>query len=306
MAVKRTINEITTTATSIADTDNFGKQTSSDVTEKVAWSLMKSELILSRGSFYGFRIKNNVTDADHDIDISLGECSDITGVLNIKTTGTFVKRIDANWAEGTGNGGFPSGLALAASTAYYVFAIVKSDDSVDFGFDTSLTAANLLTDASAYTSYRRIGSIRTDSSENILAMYEIPGLGGGKHVYYADAISDLNIENPTTGSEQTLATSVPPGISVIGMYTVFNREIAGTGGVLEVLVRGGGQTVDIETGGGYHTTIAPLKNISTINLPVTNGNIYWYGTVISGSITTDNKISIKTFGWYDPLTNELF
>jgi len=70
-------------------------------------------------------------------------------------------------------GGFPSGLSLTADTAYYVYVIAKADGTVDAGFDSSITAANLLSDATGYTKYRRIATIRTDSASNIRAYKQI-------------------------------------------------------------------------------------------------------------------------------------
>lgn len=257
-----------------------------------------------KGSFYGFRISNNVSDLNHDIDISVGECSNISGSILIQTSSVFTKKIDVDWVEGTGEGGFPSALALTADTAYYVFAIVKIDETVDFGFDTSLTATNLLADATDYSSYRRIGCVLTNGSTNIRETYELPSLGGGKHVYYKTAVTNLDRDTPATGSEQTLATSVPPGVPVVGFYEILNIETAGTGATFELDVRGSGQTVTIESGGGFSDALSAIKRLSTIELPVSDGNIYWYGAA-TGVVTTDNRIMVKTMGWFDPLTNEL-
>ena len=69
-------------------------------------------------------------------------------------------------------GGLASGLTIAANTKYYIFALVnETKDSVDFGYDTSSTAAHLMVDenvvAAGYIYYRCIGSITTNSSSKI-------------------------------------------------------------------------------------------------------------------------------------------
>jgi len=86
-------------------------------------------------------------------------------IYTAESNSLFTKDITSNWAAGTGNGGFPSGLSLAVDTVYKVFLIVDTDtDTVDFGFDTSATAANLLADATAYDIYIQIGTVRTAAS----------------------------------------------------------------------------------------------------------------------------------------------
>lgn len=120
------------------------------------------------GYLYGLSISNNSVDAQHDIDIAAGGCRNSDNTASIVLSSAITKQIDQNWADGTGVGGFPSGLTLANSTWYRVFLIAKPDGTTDAGFDISATAANLLSDATGYTLYRRIGWVRTDGSANII------------------------------------------------------------------------------------------------------------------------------------------
>ncbi len=113
-------------------------------------------------------ITSNDSDADHDISVSVGVFTDSTNARTFETTSALVKQIDVNWAEGTAAGGFPTGLTLSADTWYHFFMIAKTDGTVDAGWDTSLTATNLLSDATGYTLFRRVASHLTDGSSNIL------------------------------------------------------------------------------------------------------------------------------------------
>lgn len=107
------------------------------------------------------------TDADHDAEIRTGACRDFADAQNISLTTNLTKRIDANWSAGDGNGGFPSALTLTADTVYHLFLIKDSaTGTVDAGWDSSQTAANLLSD-SGYDAYRLIGSQLMDGSANI-------------------------------------------------------------------------------------------------------------------------------------------
>lgn len=99
------------------------------------------------------------------IAITPGIAPTTTGSLyQVVLANSITKDITANWLVGSNNGGFPSGLSIAANTNYRVFIIVDTDtNTIDAGFDTSSTAANLLADATAYDEYLQVGTVRTDS-----------------------------------------------------------------------------------------------------------------------------------------------
>ena len=87
---------------------------------------------LPRGHLSGLELSNG-TDADHDINISAGECRGIDDDEDIVLS-AFTKQIDASWAAGTNAGGLASGVSLANNTWYHVFAI-KVGGNADVGFD---------------------------------------------------------------------------------------------------------------------------------------------------------------------------
>lgn len=151
-------------------------------------------------------IANNSTDSEHDIDITSGArlAQDKSGVLVLSSDLT--KQLDASWAQGDNSGGLSSSLSISADTWYYVFLIQITDSSgtfVDVGFDTDLEAANLITDHGV-EKYRRIGSILTDSSSNIIQFLQF----GNSFVWLA-GIQDVNSNNITV-TENTYTLSVPP------------------------------------------------------------------------------------------------
>lgn len=118
---------------------------------------------LPKGYKYGFTLSLD-TDTDHDILVAAGVARDNSDSVNIVGS-AMTKQIDATWAEGDDAGGLFSGT-VANSTTYYFFAIVKdSDSSVDYGFDTSSTAANI---PSGYTKYLLLDTLLTDDSANLI------------------------------------------------------------------------------------------------------------------------------------------
>lgn len=159
-------------------------------------------------------IISNGTDTDHDIDLAVGEAADSTNDQLMKTGSVIVKQIDADWVAGSAAGGFPSGLALTADTWYHHFVIKDvTGGTVDAGFDSSLTATNLLTDASDYTLFRRVGSVLTDSSSNILAFTQL-----ADYFLWADPPLDVNVTEDTTANLRVL--SVPSDLKSLAHINV--------------------------------------------------------------------------------------
>ncbi len=232
---------------------------------------------------------NNSTDSQHDIDISEGECSNNDNSGSISLSSTITKQIDANWSEGNNAGGFPSGLTLSANTWYHIFVIAKSDGTVDAGFDTSLTATNLLSDATSYIKYRRIGSVLTDGSSNIINGTWTESLSG-VFFRYNTRIQDARYQYIT--GVQTPTLSAPPNKLVqlstkgsrssTGAYVIINQTdesvlaptqdnctvgcITSTGGIdnSEILVRVDANS-QIRCNGTGSSTLLVLNTIGYID-----------------------------------------
>ena len=168
------------------------------------------------GHLFGLTLSNNAVDANNDIDISAGACRDAADAANIVLAAGITKQLDTAWAEGTGAGGLFSG-AKAISTWYHVHLIVKdADGTVDAGFDTSVTAANI---PAGWTAYRR-RAVRTDSSGNILAFHQ-----HGDHFVLDTAVQDVSNSGSTVGALATL--TVPLGVSVLVQLQVWGNGATG-------------------------------------------------------------------------------
>lgn len=163
------------------------------------------------GHLSGFQMANSTADSDHDIRISPGVCRDYiegngdssASLSRVASDGVLIKQIDADWVEGSAAGGFPSSLSLSIDTWYHVFVIGKSDGTVDAGFDTNLSAANLLADASDYSVYRRVGSVLTNATSNIIQFTQI-----GDQFWWDAPFNEYNQTNPGT-NEVNVTVRVP-------------------------------------------------------------------------------------------------
>lgn len=144
-------------------------------------------------------------------------------------------------------GGLASGLTIAANTKYYIFALInESKDSVDYGYDTSATAVNLMADenviAAGYIYYRCIGSVTTNSSSKIALgtlnlhdtsyigaapgdKYDVITLGASGSTYTApdDGYPNFNIFSTAVGHYIRLVSS--KGWILTAVAPAANQEI---------------------------------------------------------------------------------
>lgn len=160
-------------------------------------------------------IANNATDANNDIDFSGGVLQFFDGTGQAVAT-ALIKRLDANWAAGTNQGGLFTG-SKAADTTYHAFAIYNpTTNAYDAGFDTSVVAANR---PDGFTKYKRVGSILTNGSSNIIGFTQY-----GKWFKLKTMIINVATNNPGT-SAVAVTLSVPLNIQTIwdGYVSIFDE-----------------------------------------------------------------------------------
>ena len=151
-------------------------------------------------------ILSNDTDADHDINVTAGQARDKADANDMVLASEQTKRLDASWATGNDAGGLSSSLTIANTTWYHCF-IMEVSSTVEIGFDTSVTAANLIEDHSA-SKVRLVGSVLTNGSANILAFTQV-----SDEVAWDSAPTDYSVATTIVDTEQTF--SIPLGYSVI-------------------------------------------------------------------------------------------
>lgn len=157
-----------------------------------------------------FTLSNDSTNPNTVLDVAPGLAADSANAVWIQTSATFYGSTGGSWAAGAGTSGSPvnkmgTGLSVAASTWYHVFAIINGGAS-DIYFDTSVSAAN---QPSGTTAIRRLGSFKTDSNSHILAFSQV-----GDTFIWGVSPLDVNAQTPGSSSRTLYTLSVPPGISV--------------------------------------------------------------------------------------------
>jgi len=245
---------------------------------------------IPRGFIDGI-ITENDTDADHDIKFNIGKCRADTDDLTMSLTSALVKQIDANWAEGSNQGGFPSGLGLAIDTWYHLFIIGKTDGTLDAGFDTSLTASNLIADAapSGYSKYRRVGSVLTDGSSNIIGYSQ----KGDEFLWDAPPADIATAVQPITAVSYTLST--PDAVQTFAIQNYHVQAPAGAAVYVTSLDQ------DDETA---DASVGRASSRRGTTEQAVNGNIRTRTNTSSQVRVRSNQanttINAATVGWIDP------
>lgn len=167
----------------------------------------------------GAQLSNNAASPQTKVDVSVGSFDSPAG--EITNTSVFTKDISAAWTAGSGNGGLFSGT-VAANTVYHVFFIHSSQTGAsDYGFDTSVTAANTPYSGALQGTYRRIGSVLTDASGHIRAFHQ-----HGDEFWLDTPIKDVDVTNPGT-SAVTRTLTVPTGVQVAAIVNAVAYDSTG-------------------------------------------------------------------------------
>lgn len=235
-------------------------------------------------------------DADHDITISPGEARSelASSLVRILLDTAITKQIDANWVAGNDVGGFPSGLTLTADTWYHLFLIKNNTTGVvDAGFDTSLTATNLLADATGYTEFRYVDSRKTDGSSNIIAFFATEMAGGGIHVLLETMVQEFS-ESPPATTEQTKTLSfVPTDIRVEADITALYTHTA----AVHVLIDGADVTLPAASSTARTLTVSGGTNEQASRMRVLTNDS---AQIKYRSSSTSGTLSVYTYGYIIP------
>ena len=247
---------------------------------------------LGRSYLSGFKLSNDSGTPNTVLDIAAGSAVDSTNAVPIIGT-AFTKSTAGSWTAGTGNNGMGSGLTIAISTWYHVFAIINNG-VYDVYFDTSVTAANAPASTSAF---RRIGSFKTDGSAHIIAFIQ-----DGNLFQWLIPLQDITATNPGT-SAASYTLTVPTGIRVQAVVSACVRSAVDSTAAIGLL--SDLSTTDTAPSGTLSNfgTIAGLNTTSTLVISPAMMNVFTNTSAqvrarISASGAT-TVLGISTFGWID-------
>jgi hypothetical protein len=216
--------------------------------------------------------------------ISAGEASDSTNVASMLLASAYTKTT-ASWAVGTGNGGLDTG-AIANSTWYHVFVIQRVDTGVvDILFSLSPSAPTLPT---GYTLFRRIGSMKTDTSAHWFLFYQF----ADQFLWDAPPTDLSNFALNATPVAKVLST--PLGVFVLAQILV-ELSNSTTNGVAKLYYPNG----NAQSAGAPNAQIVTQVNGVAVAVEVqvrTNASSQIEAV---GNASVNNSLSLVTVGWFD-------
>ena len=171
----------------------------------------------------GFTLSNNGAN----IDVAAGAAVDSTNAVAITISAALTSCIlqsSGAWAAGDSANKLDTG-AKANSTWYNVFAIKKdSDGSGDVLLSTSISSPAVPT---GYTYFRRVGSILTDGSGNVVTFAQT-----GDFFSWDSWPSDVSAASVATAARDLHAISVPRGTKIIALISFYCYATGGGVGLV--------------------------------------------------------------------------
>lgn len=207
--------------------------------------------------------------------------------FNMSQASAFTKSLSA-WAAASGNGGLDTG-SIAASTWYHVHEIRKtSDGSIDYLLSLSPTAPTM---PSGYVARRRIGSILTNGSSQIVAFIQ-----NGNTFTWDIPLSEVNVTNPGTAAV-TKALTVPTGVAVYPIMAWALQNVSSAN--FNILVSPLSITDTTPSSTLYTLTSAATNQASNSTISTiptnTSGQIRYRASVSGAS----DVVKEMTVGWID-------
>lgn len=240
-----------------------------------------------RTYLYGLTLANG-TDATNDINIATGVCSSddsaVTDrVLMSQTGNPLVKRLDAAWAVGSGNGGLDTGEI--ANTTYHIFVIKRIDTGVvDALFSVSASAPTM---PANYTKKRRVGSILRESAA-IVAFNQ-------KGNYFFRKVPIQEFSTSDFGTSAVVRTlSVPLGIIPIWIGSAYNIN----SGSAEDVYLWDTDLTDTAAGAAATTLVSNTALAGACQVQIrADGSAHIYSRHSVGNAST--TFALNTHGWID-------
>lgn len=238
----------------------------------------------------GLVVSNNSTDSSHDLDITAGKCRDASDTVNISLS-ALTKKLDTAFAEGDDAGAMISGDSLPTSGTVHIWAIAKADGTNDICANDHSNEGLSPTLPTGYAYKRRIASLRTDSSANILAFIQT----GDVFMYKGPDGLSLSYDSTSLGTTAATATlEIPTGVKFEAIANARMSQGSGT----QVLISDPDQDDEAPS-----STAVPIATIGTADSGsvtvqvrmMTNTSNAWRVRSAASSTT----LKIATLGWID-------
>ena len=210
----------------------------------------------------------------------------ISDSANLTCAAQTAKRLSSAWSAGSSGGLLDTG-SIAASKTYHLFAIQKADGTQDYVASLNPKKPTL---PSGYLYYRRIRSVRTNGSSQVVAETQV-----GHAVYYPDNALDVNVTNPgALAVARTLSS--PTGIVTDVFISVFHAMSTGNSTRISSLNQ------NDEAVSGNNATTASVVASSQLGVGLLRTQLTRSGQLRSrlNSSGAGDEFRIATVGYSDP------
>jgi hypothetical protein len=217
--------------------------------------------------------------------VATGVAADSTNVDMLTLAAAFTKT-NGNWVAGIGNGSIDVGTAVP-STWYHVFLIKNlTTQAVDVLTSLSATAPTL---PSGYTLFRRIGSLRTNGSNQWTAFTQ-----NGDEFLWTTPVNDVN-SFPTSAALSVFTLSVPTGVKVSAKFIGLIAYGSGTN-VQTVFSSPDAPYTSSQVPGFYHCFVTAQEPQAAADLTIRTNTS---AQVINSSSGAGGSVFVGTSGWID-------
>ena len=261
-----------------------------------AAGLVEGQFAVPRGYIDGLVSSNNGSDADA-IDIAAGIARDSGDQYNLRLASAVGKALDVAWetggTPGSPTGGLFSGATYAANTWYHGFLIredidltqgdTEADATVEVGFDDNINVTNI---PSGYTAFRRICSVLTDGTPDILGFIQV-----GDWFYLDVAIEDFDGSPANT----SVTVSTPPGLTTLGVFNIHSKTDT-RGLIWSPLLLDQTYASESPSGGNFGGAASGMDNILTADQVMVLTNTT---PDIKYDSAGGGQLNIFTAGWCD-------
>jgi hypothetical protein len=258
----------------------------SSANDSVTYSQLLSTSAMLTGFLAGLTL--STAGSSGTFGVAAGVAVDSTSALFMSLASAFTKTT-GSFASGTGNGGLDAG-SIANSTWYHVFLIGAPSVTSDILFSLSPTGPTM---PAGFTLFRRIGSIKTDSSAHWVKFSQ-----RGNSFLWDVPIQDVATTTPANGNAILTALTVPSGIQTDAMTSVrfvYNSTVDW------ILITSPDQADTQPTSTVFHalsnsTAIGYNMNFST---RTNTASQIRFRMTLNGGGTPTTAYEITTSGWTD-------
>lgn len=211
-----TLNEL---AAALGNDPNFASTMLNSLAAKADKAEFDTLATTLSGYFDGLMMANLVASPTTTINVTAGvaRTSDNKFTISLPASMNAVLQSAGSWTSGSGGNKLDAGVR-AASKWYHLFLIRKtSDGSADLLFSLSATAPTM---PAGYSGSRRIGSVKTDASGNILPFICDLFTSGKRRFRWVTPVMDVD-EASISSAVLAYVLSVPTGISVIAELNTY-------------------------------------------------------------------------------------